>query len=140
MVFVKAKCGPPNYGDSEKLFTVQYIDEKGNMLIRSGGSRAWRCNNPGNLHASGYSTGKSRRSIGTAGDSEDTYAVYPDYATGHEALVVMLRGSVYSPMTLREAMNIMTEKIQITSILLSQRLASILNVKSNRLKNLENSG
>jgi hypothetical protein len=104
MVFVTAKCGPPNYGDSEKLFTVQYFDEKGNMVIRNGGSRAWRCNNPGNLHASSYSTGKARRSIGTAGDKEDTYAVYPDYATGHEALVVMLRGSVYSPMTLREAM------------------------------------
>ncbi len=31
------------------------------------------------------------------------YAVYPDYETGHEALVVMLRGSVYSPLTLKEA-------------------------------------
>lgn len=104
MTFIRAKCGPPNYGDSGKLFTVQYFDEEGNMVIRSGGTRAWRCNNPGNLHASSYSTGKDRRSIGTAGDDEDTYAVYPDYATGHEALVVMLKGSVYSPLTLRAAM------------------------------------
>jgi hypothetical protein len=48
--------------------------------------------------------GKQRRAIGFAGDSEDEYAVYPDKETGHEALVVMLKGSVYSPKTLRAAM------------------------------------
>ena len=82
MIFVKAKVGPPNIGDPKGLFTVQYFDEKGNMTIRSGGSRAWRCNNPGNLLASSYSRGKSRRSIGKAGDERDEYAVYPDYETG----------------------------------------------------------
>ena len=104
MIFVKAKVGPPNIGDPKGLFTVQYFDEKGNMTIRSGGSRAWRCNNPGNLLASSYSRGKSRRSIGKAGDERDEYAVYPDYETGHESLIVMLKGSIYSPLTLRLAM------------------------------------
>lgn len=103
MVFVKAQSGPPNYGDPKGKFTVQYFDASGNMVIRSGGSRAWRCNNPGNLLASSYSTGKNRRSIGRAGDAEHEYAVYPDYETGHEALVVMLKGGVYSPLTLRAA-------------------------------------
>ena len=51
MVFVSAKAGPPNVGDSPSKFTVQYFDEQGNMTIRSGGTRAWRCNNPGNLQA-----------------------------------------------------------------------------------------
>ena len=105
MVYVRAQVGPPNVGDSAELFTVQYLDEDGNMIIRSGGSRAWRCNNPGNLKASTYSTGRNRRSIGTAGRGENVYAVYPDYKTGHEALLVMMRGSVYSPLTLREAMH-----------------------------------
>jgi hypothetical protein len=104
MVFIKAQSGPPNCGDSDKLFTVQYFDEQGNMTIRGGGSRAWRCNNPGNLRSSKYSTSAQRRSIGVAGDGEDEYAVYPDYETGHEALVVMLKGGIYSPLTLREAM------------------------------------
>ncbi|MCB1114860.1 MAG: hypothetical protein KDK71_00195 [Chlamydiia bacterium] len=103
MVFIKAKVGPPLAGDPESKFTVQYFDKQGNMTIRSGGSRSWRCNNPGNLISSGYSTSKSRRSIGTAGDKTDTYAVYPDYETGLEALIVMLKGSVYSPLTLRDA-------------------------------------
>jgi hypothetical protein len=62
MVFVHAKSAPPNIGDSPSLFTVQYFDEQSNMTIRSGCTRVWRCNNPGNLIASTYSTGKSRRS------------------------------------------------------------------------------
>lgn len=104
MVFVKAQVGPPNYGDPKSMFTVQYFDSQGNMTIRSGGKRAWRCNNPGNLIASSYSTSVKRRSIGRAGDGANEYAVYPDYETGHEALVVMLKGGVYSPRTLRVAM------------------------------------
>ncbi len=103
MPFVKAQTGPANYGDPESQFTVQYIDENGNMTIRSGGRRAWRCNNPGNLKKSPYSMSKKRRAIGFAGDSSDVYAVYADYETGHEALVLMLRGNIYSPLTLEQA-------------------------------------
>lgn len=101
MAFIRAEVGPSNYGDHKDKFTVHYFDEKGNITIRSGGTRAWRCNNPGNLLASRYSTSKSRRSIGKAGDGMNEYAVYPDYETGHEALVVMLKGGIYSPLTLR---------------------------------------
>ncbi len=36
-------------------------------------------------------------------DGKDTYTVYPDYETEYEALVVILKGSVYSPLTLRAA-------------------------------------
>jgi hypothetical protein len=103
MVFVRAEVGPPNYGDPKGKFTVHYFDERGNMTIRSSGSRAWRCNNPGNLLASPYSRSKNRRSIGQAGDGKNEYAVYPDYETGHEALVAMLKGKIYSPLTLRAA-------------------------------------
>ncbi len=104
MVFVKARTGPSDVGDPKSMFTVHYFDEEGNMIIRSRGTRAWRCNNPGNLRRSHYSMSKQRRAIGFAGDGVDEYAVYPDKETGHEALVVMLRGSVYSPKTLRAAM------------------------------------
>lgn len=104
MAFVKALAGPPNVGDPEGMFTVQYFDEAGNMTNRSKGTRAWRCNNPGNLRKSRYSMSKTRKAIGFAGDSKNEYAVYPDKETGHESLVVMMRGSVYSPMTLRVAM------------------------------------
>jgi len=104
MVFVKARTGPANVGDPKTMFTVQYFDENGNMIIRSGGTRAWRCNNPGNLHKSHYSMSKKRRAIGFAGDEKDEYAVYPDKETGREALIVMLLGSVYSSKTLCAAL------------------------------------
>ena len=52
MVFIKAKAGSPLAGDSDSKFTVEYFDDNENMTIRSGGTRAWRCNNPGNLQAS----------------------------------------------------------------------------------------
>lgn len=103
MVFIKAEAGPPNVGDPNSKFTVHYFDDKGNMTIRSDGTRAWRCNNPGALLKSPYSIGKDRRSIGIAGHGKYEYAVYPDYETGHQALIIMLRGSKYSPLTLEQA-------------------------------------
>jgi hypothetical protein len=103
MVFVKAKGDVPNVGDPKEMFTVQYFDEKGNMIIRSRGTRAWRCNNPGALLKSAYSMSKDRRAIGCAGYGKYIYAVYPDYQTGHQALIVMLRGSKYFHLTLKEA-------------------------------------
>ncbi len=63
MTFVKAKAGPPIAGDPDTKFTVQYFDEQGNMTIRTGGTRAWRCNNLGALLKSSYSIGKDRRAI-----------------------------------------------------------------------------
>jgi len=104
MSFIRAEQGPPVIGDPPGKYTVQYFDEKGNMTMRIGGTRAWRNNNPGNLVKSSYSMSKKRGAIGKSGDSEHTYPIYPDYETGHQALVVMLRGSVYSPLTLRAAM------------------------------------
>src|SRR5438105_1982858 len=106
MVFIKAKEGPPNVKAKEEdpdIFTVQYFDEVGNMTIRSDGSVAWRCNNPAAMLASPYSTSKDRRCIGIAGNAKYKYAVYPDYETGHEALIVMLKGSKYFHLTLRQA-------------------------------------
>ncbi len=86
MVFVSAKSGPPNIGDPPSMFTVQYFDEQGNMIIRSGGKRTWRCNNPGALLKSPYSMSKDRRAIGSAGFGEYEYAVYPDYEIGRAGL------------------------------------------------------
>ena len=103
MVYVKAQAGPANIGDSALQFTVHYFDEDGNLTIRSGGTRTWRCNNPGALLKSTYSVSKKRRAIGSAGYGDYEYAVYPDYETGHEALVLMLRGNIYGPLTLKQA-------------------------------------
>lgn len=127
VVFIKGQAGPANVGDPPSKFTVQYLDPDGNMVIKSGGSRAWRCNNPGALLASPYSMGKDRRAIGRAGDSNHTYAVCPDYDTGHEALVVMLRGSRYRRLTLAEASKRYVEED-------SDHLSKIIKLTHGRLK------
>lgn len=87
MVYIRAQEGPANIGESKP--TVQYFDEQGNMIIRSGGTWAWRNNNPGNLVANPYTMGKERSSkaIGKAGG----FATYPDYKTGHQVWLICYR-------------------------------------------------
>ncbi|HEV7737106.1 MAG TPA: hypothetical protein VGO47_07020 [Chlamydiales bacterium] len=99
MVYIRAQEGPANIG--EKTPTVQYFDEQGNMIIRSGGTRAWRNNNPGNMVANHYTMGaeRSSKAVGKAGG----FAVYPDYKTGHQALVDMLSGKKWGAKTLQQA-------------------------------------
>jgi hypothetical protein len=72
MDFISAKEGSPNYGDTS--YTVQYFDKDGNMVIRSGGTKAWRNNNPGNMvyHPRGFAP--RHGAIGSA----DGMAVFPD--------------------------------------------------------------
>jgi hypothetical protein len=76
MDFISAKEGSPNYGDTS--YTVQYFDKDGNMVIRSGGTKAWRNNNPGNMvyHPRGFAP--RHGAIGSA----DGMAVFPDEQTG----------------------------------------------------------
>lgn len=64
--YVSAKDGKNN--------SVIYKAADGSEYLHSGGTRAWRNNNPGNLKASE----KSGRSIGSAG----TFAVFPTYEDG----------------------------------------------------------
>jgi hypothetical protein len=64
--------------DRKKL-TVTYVDDKGGITIFTGGSRAWRNNNMGNMNYA--SEAKSNGAIGTDG----RFAIFPDYATGRAA-------------------------------------------------------
>lgn len=85
MPFITAKEGPPNVGST--IYTVQYFDENGNMVIRSDGSKAWRNNNPGNMvyNSRGFAAGHG--AIGSAGGM----AVFPYESTGRQALIALLK-------------------------------------------------
>lgn len=89
MNFIKAEEGPPNTGS--KSYTVHYFDEAGNMMIRSGGTKAWRNNNPGNMK---YKGGFAVRhgAIGSAGGM----AVFPTEIMGRKALTDLLKSSNYN--------------------------------------------
>lgn len=77
--YVRARSGPKN--------TVIYTDDQGKEWISSGGDRTWRNNNPGNLVPGNIS--RRNGAIGTAGG----FAVFPDYETGHRALIDCLKST-----------------------------------------------
>lgn len=67
--------------------SVIYETEDGRKFCYSGGDRTWRNNNPGNLVPGNVS--KRNNAIGKAGG----FAVFPDYETGHKALLDSLKNS-----------------------------------------------
>ncbi len=71
--------------------------EGGRHEWRSGGSRAWRNNNPGNIRGGEFA--QAHGAMGEAGG----FAVFPDYATGREALKSLLRTQNYQSLTINEA-------------------------------------
>ncbi len=75
--YIKARSGPQN--------SVIYTDIKGKDWKFIGGNRPWRNQNPGNLVVGDVS--KRGGAIGNAGG----FAVFPDYKTGHEALLDLLK-------------------------------------------------
>lgn len=69
----------------------------GSSETRTGGSRAWRNNNAGNIRAGSFAN--RHGAVGEAGG----FAVFPDEATGDAASEALLRTSTYSGLTVDEA-------------------------------------
>lgn len=62
---------------------VIYKDCDGNSWTWSGGTRAWRNNNPGNIR-----DGKFTRRCGAIG-AAGGFAIFPDYKTGFDCLITL---------------------------------------------------
>jgi hypothetical protein len=77
--FIKAEEGPDH--------SVIYTTEDGKRFQYSGGHWNWRNNNPGNLVSGKVS--KRNGAIGKAGG----FAVFPDYESGHSALLDSLKNT-----------------------------------------------
>lgn len=75
--YIKAEPGPGT--------SVIYTDTDGKQWKFEGATRPWRNHNPGNLVSGNVS--KRNGAIGKAGG----FAVFPDYETGHGALLDSLR-------------------------------------------------
>ena len=76
-----------------------YVGNDGNIYEFSGGSRAWRNNNPGNLE-----DGKFARDNGAIG-SDGRFAIFPNTATGFNAMVNLLSTKTYQKLTIEGAIN-----------------------------------
>ena len=79
--------------------SVIYEDENKNQETWSGGTRAWRNNNPGNIRDGDFA--RRRGAIGAAGG----FAVFPNYEAGFAALTALLRTSTYQRLTVEQAIN-----------------------------------
>jgi hypothetical protein len=77
---------------------VTYIAADGSATIRRGGSKAWRCNNPGNLGKGPFST--NHGAIG----AYDEEAIFPDRETGHGAMRALLQGPNYGSLSIADAL------------------------------------
>ena len=79
--------------------TRMYVGNDGNIYELSGGSRAWRNNNPGNLEY-----GKFARNHGAIG-TDGRFAIFPDTATGFKAMASLLATNSYQKLTIEGAIN-----------------------------------
>lgn len=78
-------------------YDVVYTRADGNQFRRSGGSRAWRNNNPGCLRYSEFTVNQG--AIGHAGG----FAVFPDEETGMRAICSLLTSDKYRNLTISQA-------------------------------------
>ena len=76
---------------------IQYKGSDDTGFIRRGGSLAWRFFNPGNLRRSDLQCTR----LDT--DPSGTFAVFDSYETGRLALRTLLRGNMYSNLTIEQA-------------------------------------
>jgi uncharacterized protein (TIGR02594 family) len=77
--------------------TVIYVDSEGREMLREGGSRSWRTNNPGNIRKGSFTD-----NAGAIGD-DGAFAIFPDEQTGFAAIVALLRTPSYTLLNLRAA-------------------------------------
>lgn len=78
---------------------VVYTRNDGSTYRKTGGTRAWRNNNPGNLKY--YDFAKRMGAIGQAGN----FAVFPDEETGRRAMQSLLRTESYRNLSIANAIS-----------------------------------
>ncbi len=76
-----------------------FVGNDGNIYEASGGSRAWRNNNPGNLEYGSFA--RDNGAIGTDG----RFAIFPDTTTGFNAMADLLSTSSYQKLTIEGVIN-----------------------------------
>jgi uncharacterized protein (TIGR02594 family) len=72
----------------------------GSTETRSGGTLAWRNNNPGNIRAGDFATRNGAIGTGPGG-----FAVFPDRATGERAISALLQGQSYRNLSVMGAIS-----------------------------------
>jgi hypothetical protein len=94
---VISNTNPSGVSVSGSGTSLTYTAADGTQYTQTGGTPAWRNNNPGNLVYNSYTA-----SLGAIGQNGN-FAVFPDVATGQAALTSLLTGSTYQNLTVDQA-------------------------------------
>lgn len=83
---------------SQKDLTRVYTNDDGSVTVLTSGGRNWRNNNPGNIKY-----GDNARAAGAIGRDNDGFAIFPDYRSGLQGMLNVLKGK-YGNSTIDQAM------------------------------------
>lgn len=90
----------PNFVSAErKANSLIFINRKGEKIERSGGTIAWRHNNPGNIVNSKFARDNGALSI------SGKFAVFPDEQTGMNAIKKLLHSKSYNNLSIKGAIH-----------------------------------
>lgn len=105
---------------------VVYTTADGRRVRRTGGTRAWRNLNPGNIRYSEFS--RNAGAIGQAGG----FAVFPDEETGTRAISSLLRGQSYNNLTIARAITRYAPPSENNTAAYHRRIQQITGLNINR--------
>lgn len=105
---------------------VVYTTADGRRVRRTGGTRAWRNMNPGNIRYSEFS--RNAGAIGQAGG----FAVFPDEETGTRAISSLLRGQSYNNLTIARAITRYAPPSENNTAAYHRRIQQITGLNINR--------
>ena len=105
---------------------VVYTTADGHRVRRTGGTRAWRNLNPGNIRYSEFS--RNAGAIGQAGG----FAVFPDEETGTRAISSLLRGKSYNNLTIARAITRYAPPSENNTAAYHRRIQQITGLNINR--------
>lgn len=105
---------------------VVYATADGRRVRRTGGTRAWRNLNPGNIRYSEFS--RNAGAIGQAGG----FAVFPDEETGTRAISSLLRGKSYNNLTIARAITRYAPPSENNTAAYHRRIQQITGLNINR--------
>ena len=105
---------------------VVYTTADGRRVRRTGGTRAWRNLNPGNIRSAEFS--RHAGAIGQAGG----FAVFPDEETGTRAISSLLRGQSYNNLTIARAITRYAPPSENNTAAYHRRIQQITGLNINR--------
>lgn len=112
---------------------VEYFDANNRRQTKTGGTRSWRNNNPGNIMCGAFTN--AHGAIGCDENTQPTAAIFPSLEVGRAAQIALLRDEAYQRLTVGRALDRWTGQENHTSyrdcvggksgILMERQMASL---------------